>query len=175
LALTSSDPLGAAVAAPPRPSAPRRPGEKYAQADVSLATRRVIAIAASEASVPIDVAGTLIAEAALLLERLDSRRVRSSASLLDRAAAASRATRALNAADADYLRALMCRSWRRHRAELDLPIRLLERLGDRIDGRVARCELLESAVRWEIAAVLSGRSMSSWGSETVLAGFRQLS
>jgi hypothetical protein len=132
-------------------------------------------MAASEASVPIDVAGTLIAEAALLLERLDRRRVRSSAALLDRAAGAAHVTRALSAADADYLRALSCRSWRRHRAELDLPVRLLERLGDRIDERVARPELLDSAIRWEIGAVLSGRSMSSWGSETVLAGFRQLS
>lgn len=124
---------------------------------------------------PIDVAGTLVAEAALLLERLDRRRVRSSATLLDRAAGSSRATKALSAASADYLRALSCRTWRRHRSELDLPVRLIERMGGRIDACVSRHELLESAIRWEIAAVLSDRSMSSWGSETVLAGFRQLS
>jgi hypothetical protein len=144
------------------------------RADVSLGTRRAIAVAAAASSVPVDVAGTLIAEAALLLERLDRRRVRSSAALLDRAAGASRPTQALSAGAADYLRALSCRSWRRNQPELDLPVRVLERIDGRADELLARCELLEGAIRWEIAAVLSDRTMGSWGSETVLAGFRGL-
>jgi hypothetical protein len=161
-----------ATEAPPRPSAPRRPGEKYARAEVSLSTLREVALAAAEASMPVDVAGSLIAEAALLLERLDRRRIRSAATLLDRAAARSRATSGLSAAGADYLRALSCRTWRRNQPELDLPVRLLERLDGRADRLVGRTELIESAIRWEIAAVLTGRTMSCWGSETVLAGFR---
>ncbi len=131
-----------------------------------------MALAAAEASVPVDIAGTLIAEAGLLLERLDRRRIRSPARLLDRAAGSSRVTQALSASGADYLRALSSRTWRRNQPELDLPARLLERIGDRGDELLARTELLESAIRWEIAALLGNRTMSCWGSETVLAGFR---
>ena len=65
--------------------------------------------------------------------------------------------------------------WRRNQPELDLPVRLLERLDGRLEQLVGRCDLLESAIRWEIAAVISDRSIGSWGSETVLAGFRRLS
>jgi hypothetical protein len=98
--------------------------------------------------------------------------VRSPAALLDRAAARSRATQALSAASADYLRALSCRTWRRNQPELDLPVRLLDRLAGREGEVLAHVELIESAIRWEIAAVLTGRTMSCWGSETILAGFR---
>jgi len=134
-------------------------------------TLREVALAAAEASLPVDVAGTLIAEGALVLERLESRRIRSAAALLDRAAGRSRATQALSAASADYLRALSCRTWRRNQPELDLPLRLLERIGGRADALLVRTELLEGAIRWELAALLSGRTMSCWASETALAGF----
>lgn len=136
-----------------------------------LAALQEIALAAAEASLPVDVAGTLVAEAALLLERLDGRRIRGAGALLDRAAGRSRPTQALSAGSADYLRALSCRTWRRNQPELDLPLRVLERAGNRAGELVARTELLEGAIRWEIAAVMRGRTMSCWGSETVLAGF----
>lgn len=109
----------------------------------------------------------------MLLERLNGRRVRSAGALLDQAAGSSRVTRALSAANADYLRALSCRSWRRHRGELDIPARVLARTGTGLEQRLGRCELLDSAIRWEIAAVLAGRSMGTWGSEVVLAGFHR--
>lgn len=139
---------------------------------MSLGTRRAVALAAAAESLPVDVAGTLIAEATLLLERLDRRRIRSAAALLDRAAGRSRPTGALSAASADYLRALSCRTWRRNQPELELPLRVLERLDDRADELLARTELLASAIRWETAALLADRTMSCWGAETVLAGFR---
>lgn len=122
---------------------------------------------------PLDVAATLICEAGLLLDRLNGRRVRSADALLNQAAGSSRVTRALTAANADYLRALGCRSWRRHRGELDLPVRVLRRIGDELEQRLARLDLLEPAIRWEIGAVLADRSMGSWGSEVILAGFRR--
>ncbi len=81
-------------------------------------------------------------------------------------------TRALSAANADYLRALSCRSWRRDRGEIDIPARTLTRAGDELEGFLAHGELLESAIRWEIGALLADRSMSSWGTEVVLGGFQ---
>lgn len=149
-------------------SAPRRPGETYARPELALPARRSLAIASAEAEVPIDVAATLICEAALLLERLEARRVRCPVALLDRAAGRSRVTRALDPASADYLRALGCRSWRRHRGEIELPVRLLARAGARLDERLERSELLEPAIRWEIGALLAARSMGTWGTEVAL-------
>jgi hypothetical protein len=170
--LTSSDDgrRGEAVGAP-LPSAPRRPGETYRRADVSLSARRALALAGADSGVPLDVAATLLCEAGLLLDRLTQRRVSRARELLDRAASASRVTRALSTANADYLRALSCRSWRRDRAEIDIPARTLLRVGPHLEEYVSRAELLESAVRWEIGALLAERSMASWGTEVVLGGF----
>ncbi len=107
----------------------------------------------------------------MLIERLSRRRVSRARELLDRAASASRVTQALSAANADYLRALSCRSWRRDRAEIDLPVRVLARAGERLEAYLADGELLESAIHWEIGALLAERSMASWGTEVVLGGF----
>ncbi len=96
-------------------------------------TRRALALAAADARVPLDVAATLLCEASLLLERLDGRRVSHARELLDRAASSSRVTRALTTSNADYLRALSCRSWRRDRGEIDVPERVLNRVGDRFE------------------------------------------
>jgi hypothetical protein len=137
-----------------------------------MMTRRVLALAAADARVPLDVAATLLCEAGLLLERLDSRRVSHARELLDRAASSSRVTRALSSGNADYLRALSCRSWRRDRGEIDVPLRVLNRVGDRFEALISRAELLESSVRWEVGAVLAERSMCSWGTEVVLGGFQ---
>ena len=154
------------------PSAPRRPGQKFERLEVALHTRRALAIAAADARVPLDVAATLLCEAGLLLDRLDARRVAHARDLLDRAASSSRVRQALTTANADYLRALSCRSWRRDRGEIDLPARLLPRIGSKMDAYLGRGELLESAIRWEIGAVLADRSMCSWGTEVVLGGFQ---
>lgn len=154
------------------PSAPRRPGEKYDRPAVSLITRRALAIASADARVPLDVAATLLCEASLLLERLDARRVSHARELLDRAASGSRVTQALSTANADYLRALSCRSWRRDRGEIDVPAKVMSKVGDRLDSFLCRGELLESSIRWEIGAVLAERSMCSWGTEVVLGGFQ---
>lgn len=91
--------------------------------------------------------------------------------VLDRAARSSRASRALTSSSADYLRALSCRSWRRQVGELDLPVRVSSRIGDRPERFLARCDLLEDAIRWETAALLSGLTMGGWGSNLVLGGF----
>lgn len=155
-------------------SAPRRPGESYRRIEVAAAVRQRLAIAAVATAVPIDVAATLICEAGLLLERLEQRRIGGALSLLDRAAAAGCATRSLGAADADYLRALGRRSWRRHGDALGVPVRVLERIGGagEIEARMGHVELLEPAIRWEVGALLTGSRMGSWGCEAILAGFR---
>ena len=154
------------------PSAPRRPGDAYARVEASLCTKRKLALAAAEASVPIDVAATLVSEAAVLLERLGGRRLRSPRELLDRAAGTSRVACALSASHADYLRALSCRSFRRQVAELDVPSRVAGLLGDRADELLGRCELLEEAIAWERASLLSERTMGTWGTGVVLGGLR---
>lgn len=156
----------------PLPSAPRRPGEVYTHAEVSLSTRRALALAAADARVPLDVAATLLCEAGLLLDRLGRHRVSHARDLLDRAASGSRVTRALSAAHADYLRALSCRSWRRDRADLEIPARILAAAADRLDDFLARGEMLESSIHWEIGALLAERSMVSWGTEVGLGGFQ---
>lgn len=142
------------------------------RAEVPLATRHALALAAADAGVPLDVAATLLCEAGLLLDRLGRRRLAHARDLLDRAAAGSRVTRALSAAHADYLRALSCRSWRRGRAELHIPSRVLAATGERLDGYLSRGELLESAIRWEIGALLAERSMACWGTEVGLGGLQ---
>lgn len=154
------------------PSAPRRPGETYVRPEISLPIRREIAVAGAAASVPVDVAATLISEAALLLECLSHHRLNGASGLLDRAAGSSRVTRALSSASADYLRALSCRSWRRQVGEIDLPVRVQARLGDEVDLRLGQSELLESAIRWEQAALLCERTIGNWGSDVLLGGFR---
>lgn len=121
---------------------------------------------------PLDVAATLLCEAGLLLERLRRHRVAHAVELLDRAASCSRVTRALTTANADYLRALTCRRWRRDRGEIDLPARVAGRVGDRLDELLGRGELLEPAIRWEIGALLAERSLASWGTEVVLGGYQ---
>lgn len=167
--LTSADPGHAPRVAP---SAPRRPGETYARVEVPLPLRRQLALAGAGASVPLDVAATLIAEAALLLESLDARRLSRGRELLDRAARSSRVTRALSSSSADYLRALSCRSWRRQAAEVDLPVRVTSRISAEPGRYLARDDLLEDAIRWETAALLCERSMANWGTDVVLGGFR---
>lgn len=92
--------------------------------------------------------------------------------MLDQAAGGSRVTRALNAASADYLRALGCRSWRRQVGELDIPDRVAQRLGERSDERLTRLDLLESSIRWEMAALLCERTIGNWGCDVVLGGYR---
>ncbi len=161
------------AAAPVRTaSAPRRPGESYERPGVSPGTLRALAVASAEESVPLDVAATLICEAGLLLESLDRHRLSGARARLDRAAGTSRVTKALTASNADYLRALSCRSWRRQSGELAIPARVTGRVGEGLEERLARCDLLGSAIRWEVAAVLAERSMANWGSQVVLAGFR---
>lgn len=154
------------------PSAPRRPGESYARVEASLGTRRELAMAAAESSVPIDVAATLVSEAALLLERLGGHRLRSPREVLGRAAESSRVTRALAASQADYLRALSCRSFRRQVGEIDIPTRLAAALGERVDDLIGRCDLLEEAISWERASLLAGSTMGAWGTGVVLGGLR---
>jgi hypothetical protein len=169
---TATDPPGLASAPRILPSAPRRPGEKYERLEASLAARRQLAIAGGDLDLPVDVAGTLLLEATLLLDRLGAHRLTRARELLDQAARSSRVTRALSTANADYLRALGCRSWRRQVGELDVPVRVASRVGDTADERLARVELLEPALRWEMAALLCDRTMANWGSDVVLGGFR---
>jgi len=129
-------------------------------------------MAGAELSVPVDVAATLVLEATLLLDRLGNHRLTRAAELLDRASRASRVTRALSSANADYLRALSCGSWRRQVGELDVPVRVVTRVAESIDTRLTRLDLLEPAIRWEMAALLCDRTMVNWGSDVVLGGFR---
>lgn len=162
------DPGGAALL----PSAPRRPAEVYERAEVTIATRHALALPAADARIPLDVAATLLCEGRLLLERLHRRRVSHAREMLDRAAATGRVTRALSTADADYLRALTCRRWRRDRGEIDIPAAIMARVGERLDDYLSHGELLESVIRWEIAALLAERSMASWGTEAILGGYQ---
>ena len=155
------------------PSAPRRPGEKYARPDISLFTRRALALAAADARVPLDVAATLLCEASLLLERLDGRRVSHARELLDRAASSSRVTRALLGRQRRLPpRAQLPRAGAATGARSTSPNGFSSASATASTIFLHRSELLESSIRWEIGALLAERSMCSWGTEVVLGGFQ---
>lgn len=170
--MTALQRIPIAPLARPLPSAPRRPGESYRRIEATLPVRRQLAMAGADASLPVDIAASLVSEAALLLERLETSRRTRVRDVLDRAARSSRVTRALSSTSADYLRALSCRSWRRQVAELDLPVRVVAGLGEEPDRLLGRCDLLEDAIRWETAALLCGRTMGEWGSGVIRGGMR---
>jgi hypothetical protein len=144
-------------------SAPRRPGELLERVDLPKSIGAPLASVSEGANVPIDVAATLLWEAALLLSRLEAVGIPQPDALLDEAAAERKVSCALSAAESDYLRALTQVRWRRHAKAIAVPIRLLTPLRS-IEPRVLTTPpRLQSTVAWEAAALLGGMTMAEWG------------
>jgi hypothetical protein len=148
------------------PSPTARPSERCepwpVEADQELES---FAAATREAQIPLGLAVIVVVERALAGEDLDARGLSTLAAELDQQAVEARVTVELSAAQSAYLGALSGRDATTKRALprfVVLPMRLTERLCP--EGPVPRLEpsLLASALAWERAAAVAGRTMSEW-------------
>jgi hypothetical protein len=168
LRLLSSDPL------PPLPLAgdlldaetPRRPGELHEPLVLTADAARRLRARAADAGLSVDIAASLLLEAGMLLERWPA-----AAGLT---ADGDPPVLALPEASARYLRSLtVARRPRRpsdhqHRT-VAVPVRLVPRLTAAGDlERLIEAPDIEHAVALEVAAVLTGRTMSEWVVERLL-------
>jgi len=150
-----------------------RPSDRYETWDVSPVALRVLGDRARRAQLPLGLAGSLAAEHGLVLHELGA----SVVATLNARASEACATGGLTDATAVYLRALT-HAWRADPAdELAWRIQLPARLSDRIAVHPDRDALLggdlEQARRWEIAAVLSGATMTEWALRALLTAARE--
>jgi hypothetical protein len=161
--LPSSDELLGWVAA-------RRPGELHEALRLSTSAAEQLAATANAARVSTDIAGTVLLEAAIVVNDVGV-----GARTPLRAAASSTAgvRRRLTAAETDYLRALTMR--RRESAPvaapatLSLPVRLVGIVADMdVDAAIDAVEI-DAALAWETAALISGRTMAEWAFRVLLA------
>ena len=123
-----------------------------------------LAAAAADLGVAFELAAVITVERSLLGEELLSLGFVDPPPLLDAAARIAAVTRQLSEPVSAYLGALSRSTGpRRHpRGFLVLPMRLTERLLSSDPASRLDPILLPSAVAWERAAVLSGRSMTEW-------------
>jgi hypothetical protein len=146
----------------------RRPGELHEALHLSRPAAQRVASAAAEATLAIDVAGTILLEAALVvMDAADAGRA------LATPARGPVVRRALPAAEADYLRSITMRrppcAAGPPPTTISVPVRLTGRLVE-IDAEAALVSVeIEIALAWEIAAVAAGRTMSEWALWTLLS------
>jgi hypothetical protein len=160
--LPSSDELLGWVAA-------RRPGELHEALRLSTPAAEQLAATANAARVSTDIAGTVLLEAAIVVNDAGA----SARTPLRAAASSTGVRRRLTAAEADYLRALTMR--RRESAPvaapatLSLPVRLVGIVADMdVDAAIDAVEI-DAALSWETAALISGRTMAEWAFRVLLA------
>lgn len=149
-----------------------RPSDRWETWDVSPVALRVLGDRARRAQLPLGLAGSLATEHALLVGELGATVV----PRLNAHAGEACATSRLTDATAVYLRTLT-HAWRPDPAdELAWRLQLPARLSDRIAAHPDRDALLggdlEQARRWEIAAVLSGATMTEWALRALLTAAR---
>jgi hypothetical protein len=146
-----------------------RPGDRVEPWPVRDDVLRAIAAAARSCRLPTETAAVLVVERALLAD--DDLAVGNvDASVLDAAAATARVVLALSEPQSAYLATL-----RGGRTSNDaslprlipIPMRLTERISGDVE-RLVRPELLGSALAWEQAAVLAGRTMAEWALRAAL-------
>lgn len=145
------------------------------------AALRALAEAARAHGVDLELAVRVTAECALVCDDLAAAGV-SELELLDVAAAEAGVDGPVDSATADYLRRLSCRAGQAGGASRARPLGDAVTVGlpVRLAARLLRADLdvllaaapLERALAWEVAAVLSGRTMSEWAPLTALASVR---
>lgn len=126
---------------------------------------RSLAAAAVELGVSVELASVVVVERSLLADDLSARGFDEISARLDAEAARASVTIELSESLSAYLCALSSHDRGTSRSLprlIALPMRLTERIG--ADGGAARLDamLLASALSWERAAVLEGRTMSEW-------------
>jgi hypothetical protein len=174
------------LAAPPRPPRPpyiparrlpRRPGERREPLVVPLLPH-ALTQAAAERGLDLGCAVELCLERALVVRDLADVGVASLYPRLLALASTTRVRRALPPAKARYLQVLLAAL--DHRSELtaeehgaseaviDIPLRLFPRVVDVVPSAQLDASALDEALRLEVAAVGSGRSMSEWAALAAL-------
>lgn len=154
-------------APPPR----ARPSERFEPWPLAEDTARHLAEAAARHGLPPETAGPLLIERALLEEDFAACRLSPTTARLDELAAGAQVAIELSEAHSAYLRVLSHGIAKRslaHPRLLPVPIRLIERMGEQ--GPAGRLDpaALGSAIQWERAAVLGGRTMSEWAALAML-------
>lgn len=169
--------LLAAPARPPRPPhiparrPPRRPGERREPLVVPHLPLE-LGQAAAERGFDLGCAVELCLERALVVRDLADVGVASLYPRLLALAATTRVGRALPAAKAHYLQVLLAAldrgsepTAKEHGAKetvIDIPLRLFPRVVDVVPSAQLDANALDEALRLEVAAVGTGRSMSEW-------------
>lgn len=153
---------------PPR----ARPSDRLEPWHASGEARDELARAARARGVAVEIAAIVVVERSLLDEEFGRRGLASLVPELDAAARAAKIQAALSEPQRAYLHALcshrMANASAAMPALVALPMRLTERVAaTTLDGHL-RCELLDSALTWERAAVTRGQTMTEW------AGFAAL-
>jgi hypothetical protein len=153
---------------------PRRPGDHLELWTFNAeGTIREIRRASRERGLNPDTAITLVCERRLASAELEA----SAMAALDEAAMTTEAPLSMWGANRAYLRSLRHGDPLERASQVPLgvpdaavPIRLLDRLGD---GEILADPLLhgelESAIRWEVAALCAGRLIGEWALTTALA------
>jgi hypothetical protein len=150
-----------------------RPGDRVDPWPVrDEAALRPLAAAARSRCLPTETSAVLVIERALLDDDDLLMRAAGTPTALDAAAAAARVTIALSEPQSAYLATLRGACTGRDSSLprlIPIPMRLTERIGDGGVERLLRAELLDSALAWEQAAVLAGRTMAEWAMRAALA------
>jgi hypothetical protein len=133
---------------------------------------RPLAAAARSRCLPTETSAVLVIERALLDDDDLLMHAAGTPTALDAAAAAARVIIALSEPQSAYLATLRGACTSRDSSIprlIPVPMRLTERIGDGGVERLLRTELLDSALAWEQAAVLAGRTMAEWAMRVALA------
>lgn len=165
LRLLAADPLPALPTAAELlgPRDIRRPGDLHEALPLSASAAAQLSNRAADAGVSVDVAATVLLEAALVLTDLDQ----SQTGLLPTTADSEQVVRLrLTAAEASYLRALtlgrQVETRRLVPETVAIPVRLVARVGQLDIDRSLNAVALEVALVWEIQAVAQGRTIGEW-------------
>ncbi len=145
----------------------RRPGELHEPVPVPPASTVAVERAAAAAGVSTGTAVRLLIELALVRRDVAAVGRAGVEPQLDAAAASAVVCRRLSAAEADYVRGLR-RGCAGGPTLATVPVRLVGRVAE-VDVESALAGDLPRAVAWEVAAVLSGRTMLEWALMTASA------
>jgi hypothetical protein len=146
----------------PLPTA--RPADRCERWSVDGAARQALAEGSAARGVDFSLAGALVLERSLIAGDLARIGHADAAAALDAAAVSARVRFALSEPACVYLRALSARSQgaRGGHGHICVPMRLTERVSAHGVELLLNVELLDSALLWERAAVLCGRTMGEW-------------
>lgn len=141
-----------------------RPADRCEAWPLDATSSAPLVRAAAELGITFDLAAVVTVERSLLRDDIHALGFSSSTALLDSSARTARVARELSEPLSEYLGALdrSSRARRHPRNTLVLPMRLTERLGNVAPASRLDAELLPSAIAWERAAVVAGRTMTEW-------------